>query len=106
MEAEGEAISFVTSEEENDLHGIEKAREKTIPRITLPDFDYKAPPPPKVRGLPGPRPYGRSRPPGEGRLPLHPGKYWHLQATNRGKDFRHSPRFGPSPVGPATGVSG
>ena len=54
MEAEGEAISFVTSEEENDLHGIEKALGKTIPRVTLPDFDYKAPPP-KVRGHQGPR---------------------------------------------------
>ena len=55
MEAEGEAISFVTSEEENDLHGIEKALGKTLPRLTLPDYDYKAPPPPKVRGHPGPR---------------------------------------------------
>ena len=49
MEAEGEAISFVTSEEENDLHGIEKALGKAIPRVTLPDLDDKAPPP-KVRG--------------------------------------------------------
>ena len=55
MEAEGEAISFVTSEGENDLHGIEKALGKTIPRVTLPDFDYKAPPPPKVRGREGGR---------------------------------------------------
>jgi superfamily II DNA/RNA helicase len=55
MEAEGETISFVTSEEENDLHGIEKALGKTIPRVTLPDFDYKASPPPKVRGQQGPR---------------------------------------------------
>ena len=39
MEAEGEAISFVTSDEENDLHGIEKALGKPIPRVTLPDFD-------------------------------------------------------------------
>ncbi len=44
MEAVGETISFVTSEEENDLHGIEKALGKPIPRVTLPDFDYKAPP--------------------------------------------------------------
>ena len=51
----GEAISFITSEEENDLHGIEKALGKTIPRVTLPDFDYKAPAPPKVRGHQGPR---------------------------------------------------
>ena len=55
MEAEGEAISFATSEEENDLHGIEKAFGKTIPRVTLPDFDYRAPPPPQVRGYQGPR---------------------------------------------------
>ncbi len=55
MEAEGEAITFVTSEEENDLHGIEKALGKTIPRVTLPDFDYRAPPPPKVHGREGGR---------------------------------------------------
>ena len=55
MEAEGEAISFVTSEEENDLHRVEKALGKPIPRVTLPDFGYKTPPPPKVRGPSGPR---------------------------------------------------
>ena len=66
MEAEGEAISFVTSDEENDLHGIEKALGKTIPRVTLPDFDYKAPPPPKVRGRQGPR-YSRESRGGGGR---------------------------------------
>ncbi len=55
MEAEGEAITFVTSEEENDLHGIEKVLGRSIPRVTLPDFDYRAPPPPKVRGHPGVR---------------------------------------------------
>src|SRR5881628_1327091 len=66
MEAEGEAISFVTSEEENDLHGIEKALGKTIPRVTLPDFDYRAPPPPKVRGHQGPR-YPRESRGGGGR---------------------------------------
>lgn len=50
MEAEGEAITFVTLEEEGDLRGIERALGKQIPRVTLPDFDYLAPPPPKVRG--------------------------------------------------------
>ena len=34
---------------------IEGALGKAIPRVTLPDFDYKAPPPPKVRGREGPR---------------------------------------------------
>jgi ATP-dependent RNA helicase RhlE len=50
MEARGEAITFVTPEDEADLKGIEKALGRTIPRVTLPDFDYRAPPPPKVRG--------------------------------------------------------
>ncbi len=51
-EAEGEAITFVTPEDEGDLRGIEKALGRTIPRVTLPDFDYRAPPPPKVHGPP------------------------------------------------------
>ena len=61
-EAEGEAVTFVTPEEEGDLRGIEKALGRTIPRVTLPDFDYRAPPPPKVHGHPGgrgPPPHGR-----------------------------------------------
>ena len=53
MEAEGEAIIFVSPGEENDLDGIEKALGRAIPRVTLPNFDYKAPPPPKVHGHPG-----------------------------------------------------
>ncbi len=52
MEAEGEAATFVTSDEENDLHEIEKALGKPIPQVTHPDFDDRAPPP-KVHGYPG-----------------------------------------------------
>ncbi len=48
MEAAGEAITFVAPEEEGNLRGIERALGKSIPRVTLPDFDYRAPPPPKV----------------------------------------------------------
>ena len=55
MEAEGEAITFVASNEENDLHRIEKVLGKAIPHVTLPDFDYRAPPPPKVHGREGGR---------------------------------------------------
>jgi len=44
---------FVSPGEENDLHGIEKVLGKAIPQVTLPDFDYKALPPPKVRGREG-----------------------------------------------------
>ena len=53
MEAEGEAITFVSPEEEGDVRGIERTLGKTIPRVTLPDFDYRAPPPPKTRGHEG-----------------------------------------------------
>ena len=49
-DAEGEAITFVTPEDEGDLRGIERALGRSIPRVTLPDFDYRAPPPPKTRG--------------------------------------------------------
>ncbi len=68
MEAEGEAITLVTSEDEGDLRGIERALGKAILRVTLPDFDYRAPPPPKVRGQLGGRhprspPRGRRAPP-------------------------------------------
>ena len=53
MEAEGEAITFVSPEEEGDVRGIERILGKTIPRVTLPDFDYRAPPPPKTRSHEG-----------------------------------------------------
>ena len=43
-EAIGDAFTFVAPEEENDLHAIEKAIGKRLPRITLPDFDYSARP--------------------------------------------------------------
>src|SRR5213593_2946293 len=65
MEAAGEAITFVTPEDEGDLRAIERALGKPIPRVTLPDFDYRAPPPPKVPGHEGLRP--RRPPHGERR---------------------------------------
>ena len=62
-EAEGEAVTFVAPEEEGDLRGIEKVLGKPIPRVTLPDFDYSAPPPPKRHPSPAgrhPRPHARA----------------------------------------------
>jgi ATP-dependent RNA helicase RhlE len=58
MEAAGEAMTFVAPEEEGSLQGIEKTLGKTIHRVTLPDFDYRAPAPPKAHGQGG----GRSGP--------------------------------------------
>jgi ATP-dependent RNA helicase RhlE len=68
MEAEGEAITLVAQEEEGDFRSIERTLGRTIPRVTFPDFDYQAPPPPKTRGGgprsgPGPR---RGSPRGRG----------------------------------------
>ena len=43
-ELTGEAYTFVAPEEESDLRAIERAIGKSLPRVTLPDFDYKARP--------------------------------------------------------------
>jgi ATP-dependent RNA helicase RhlE len=41
-EMTGEAFTFVAGDEESDLRAIEKAIGKTLPRVTLPDFNYKS----------------------------------------------------------------
>jgi ATP-dependent RNA helicase RhlE len=43
-ELTGEAFTFVSPEEEGDLRSIERAISHTLPRVTLPDFDYRARP--------------------------------------------------------------
>ncbi len=43
-ELTGEAYTFVSPEEEGDLKAIERAIGKSLPRVTIPDFDYKARP--------------------------------------------------------------
>jgi ATP-dependent RNA helicase RhlE len=43
-EMTGEAYTFVSPEESDDLRAIERAIGKPLPRVTLPDFDYKAQP--------------------------------------------------------------
>jgi ATP-dependent RNA helicase RhlE len=43
-EMTGEAYTFVSPEEMDDLRAIERAIGKALPRVTLPDFDYKAQP--------------------------------------------------------------
>jgi ATP-dependent RNA helicase RhlE len=40
-EATGDAFTFVSPEEEEDLRAIEKALGKRLPRVTLPGFDYE-----------------------------------------------------------------
>jgi ATP-dependent RNA helicase RhlE len=41
-EATGDAFTFVAPEEEGELRGIERAIGRGLPRITVPDFDYRA----------------------------------------------------------------
>ena len=43
-EATGEAYTLVAPEEETDFRAIERAVGRTLPRVTLPDFDYRARP--------------------------------------------------------------
>jgi ATP-dependent RNA helicase RhlE len=45
-ELTGEAFTFVAPDEEADLRAIERAVKKTLPRVTLPEFDYRASAPP------------------------------------------------------------
>ncbi len=47
-EATGEAFTFVSPDEEGDLKQIERAIKKTLPRVTVPDFDYSAKPQAKL----------------------------------------------------------
>ena len=44
----GEAFTFVAPEEEGNLNAIERAINKRLPRVTLPDFDYRARPKAKL----------------------------------------------------------
>ncbi|HXG90592.1 MAG TPA: DEAD/DEAH box helicase [Vicinamibacterales bacterium] len=47
-EETGDAFTFVSPQEEGDIRAIEKAIGRTLPRITLPDFDYKSRPQEKL----------------------------------------------------------
>jgi ATP-dependent RNA helicase RhlE len=44
----GEAFTFVAPEEESNLKAIERAISTVLPRVTLPDFDYRARPQAKL----------------------------------------------------------
>ncbi len=44
-EATGDAFTLVSPEEEGELRSIERALGKRLPRVIVPDFDYKARPP-------------------------------------------------------------
>jgi ATP-dependent RNA helicase RhlE len=64
-EATGEAFTFVAPEDEAAWRAIERAVGKPLPRVLLPDFDYRQRPPeaPPVAPRHAPRPPARHRPP-------------------------------------------
>jgi ATP-dependent RNA helicase RhlE len=77
-ELTGAAFTLVSPDEEDSLRGIERAIDKRLPRVTLPDFDYKQQLPPAAaepgphRGRrPPPRPHQHGRPPQHGRPSQH-----------------------------------
>src|SRR5262245_17466759 len=49
-ELTGEAFTFVSREEEGELRDIERTVGKSLPRVTVPDFDYTAAAPAMPRG--------------------------------------------------------
>jgi ATP-dependent RNA helicase RhlE len=70
-EMTGAAFTFVAPDEESNVRGIERAIDKRLPRITVPDFDYTA------RGDSGPDARERFRRPPQhahGRRPGPPGR--------------------------------
>jgi ATP-dependent RNA helicase RhlE len=74
-EATGSAFTMVSPEEEGSLRDIEKTISSRLPRVTLPDFDYKASAPPAAPATHRPRQPSRSWPRqgrGERRGPSQP----------------------------------
>jgi ATP-dependent RNA helicase RhlE len=47
-EMQGEAFTFVSPQEENELKAIERVIGRRLPRVTVPDFDYAARPQQKL----------------------------------------------------------
>jgi ATP-dependent RNA helicase RhlE len=86
-EAEGDAFVLVSPAEEKALAQIERHIGERLPRVTLPDFDYSQPGPPRVekQGRRGHGRQGSRSSNGPGRSPKHP----------YGKRRKPSPHFHP-----------
>jgi ATP-dependent RNA helicase RhlE len=50
VDALGDAFTLMSNEEAKDMTAIERFLGRAIPRVILPDFDYKAAPPPRAAG--------------------------------------------------------
>jgi ATP-dependent RNA helicase RhlE len=60
-DAKGDAFALVSPEEQGDLRAVEKEMGASIPRVTLPEFDYAAPPPAGQGGGGGGHGHGHGR---------------------------------------------
>jgi ATP-dependent RNA helicase RhlE len=105
-EATGEAFTFVAPEEEGSLRSIERAIGKALPRVVLPDFDYRQKPveaPPPARQRRPQRPSSAPSPSWGERLQADTasGKVgWAFRGPRRGRPGRpHGRRRGPSRPG-------
>ena len=58
-EATGDAFTLMAPDEEAIVGDIEQAIHQRLPRVTLPEFDYKKPAPPRSGGASHGRPHGR-----------------------------------------------
>ena len=92
-EATGDAFTFVSPQEEADLQRIERAVGKRLPRVTVPDFDYKA------------RPEGALEVPMAERIAAIRAKKAEDRARSRAKTERKMGGAG-SPARPAPGKPG
>ena len=79
-ELTGEAFTFVAPEDESGLRAIERAIGKLLPRVLLPDFDYKQKPPEQA---PEPRPSAHARRPAA--HPRHPPAHGRRPPARRGQ---------------------
>jgi ATP-dependent RNA helicase RhlE len=86
--ATGDAFILVAREEEGALARIERQVGLRLPRITLPDFDYAAPAPPKSAGSGDGERGRRSGPQSPGRGPAKPSRGGPPPSAHRGGD-RH-----------------
>jgi ATP-dependent RNA helicase RhlE len=83
-EMTGEAFTLVSPQEESELKAIERAVGKTLPRVTLPDFDYRA------------RPEGRLEIPIHERMAAHRAQRQGERGRQRAKEERRASPQPPS----------
>jgi ATP-dependent RNA helicase RhlE len=102
-ELTGDAFTFVAQEEEGDLKAIERAIGKALPRVTLPDFDYRAKPQGKleipiaerIAAIRARKAEERARGKARGQRPSHPRTA--APPHSRTPESPSSRRFGPRP---------